>query len=256
MEKASTALKPSYHLVLPEFSRYTYSITAKAFDAQLATVAKYRPSLPGDCALAFDDGHVSQHDYGFPLVQKHGLRAIFFSIVGWIGKRTDYMTWQQLRELVSAGHDVQSHGLSHIPLTHCGDQQLANELGHSRSELEQKLGVAINAISIPFGRWDVRVMRACALAGYRRVYTSDPVAQSWICGVETVGRFAVSRRTTADRLSKVLSGDARTLRRLRTEHRSKLLLRAVIGERSYDRIWGILGSRDSEVPAVGVQAEF
>ena len=256
MDKTSTALLPSYHLVLPGFSRYTYSINVKEFDAQLATVAKYRSSLPGDCALAFDDGHVSQHHYGFPLVQKHGLRSIFFSIVGWIGKRTDYMTWPQLRELVTAGHDVQSHGLSHIPLTRCGDLELANELGRSRSELEQKLGVSIYAISIPFGRWNHRVMRACALAGYRRVYTSDPVAQSWICGVETVGRYAVSRTTTADQFSKVLAGDPRTLRRLRTKHRSKLLLRSLIGEGNYDRIWGILGSRKSLVAAVEAQVEF
>lgn len=257
MEKTARALLPSFHLVLPTHSPYVYSISAKDFDTHLAAIAQYRPSSPGACALAFDDGHRSQFDYGLPLLQKHGLRAIFFSIVGWIGKKTDYMTSRQLRQLLSAGHEVQSHGLSHLPLTSCSDAELSIELTRSRSELQEKLGDPVEAISIPFGRWDMRVIRACGLAGYRRVYTSDPVGYSFD-GVEAIGRFAVTRKTRTDQLRKVLAADPRMLHALRAAHTSKLLVRSVLGERSYDRIWGFLNSRKSlfAVSATATQVEL
>jgi len=237
-------LPPSYHLVLPEHSRYTYSSTTSEFDSHLALICS-AASRPADCSLTFDDAHVSQFRFAFPLLQQYRLRACFFAIAGWIGRRPDYMHWHQLRQLVSSGHQVQSHSFSHVALTRCSDAELRSELANSRSELEQRLGAAVNAISIPFGRWDLRVIDACARAGYSQVFTSDPSAPRRVGGVAVLGRFMVRRTTTLDQLKKVLSADGHTLRWLRARHQCKLLLRASIGERAYDGLWGILRSRKS-----------
>jgi peptidoglycan/xylan/chitin deacetylase (PgdA/CDA1 family) len=243
MEPNTTQLLPSYHLVLPEPSRYVYSTRTREFGNQLELIGKVRSLFPGDCALTFDDCHVSQFRYAFPLLERYGLRARFFAIAGWMGKRPDYMTWQQLKELVAAGHEIQSHTFSHRPLIRCAQAELAEELSSSRCELEQKLGVAVHGISVPFGRWDRRVIDSCARAGYRRVYTSDPAAPARVGGIDVLGRFIVRRSTSLAQLRRVLTGHRLELRWLRTKQNCTLLARASVGERAYFMLWDVLRSR-------------
>jgi len=243
MERHTTQLLPSYHLVLPEASRYVYSVGTGEFAMQLRLVRDIRPQIADDCAVSFDDCHISQLRYAIPLLQHYGLRARFFAIAGWIGKRRDFMTWQHLRELVAAGHEVQSHSFSHVPLVRCEQAELTGELSKSRRELEQKLGVSVDTISVPFGRWNSRVVEACASSGYRRIFTSDPVAPLQVSGVDVLGRFVVRRSTSLSQLRRVLACDRQELRWLRARHRCTLLVRASVGERAYFVLWAALRSK-------------
>jgi len=239
-------LLPSYHLLVPESSQYRYSSTVREFGQHLDLICKIRAASSREhLAVTFDDAHASQLRYGVPLLQERGLRAIFFAVVNWTGHRSAYMTWEQLRELVALGHEVQSHGVSHIQLTRCTEIELQNEVANSKSELEQKLGVAIDAISIPNGRWNRRVIEACACAGYRRIYTSDPGSSSRVSGTQLIGRWMVTRVTTLEQVRQVLTGDRRALRMSMARYRCKLLIRQVVGEDLYDRVWGVLRSRKS-----------
>ena len=241
-------LLPSYHLVVSTPSEYAYSCTEQQLEDhfKVLTATPHCARMSSSAAhVTFDDGHASQFRYGFPLLQKHGVRGIFFVIAGWTGQRPDYMTSAQLRELAAAGHEVQSHGLSHVPLTQSSDAELAQELEGSKEELEQRLGMGVDAVSIPFGRWDQRVLRACAEAGYKRVYTSDPSPARWFSQVEVVGRFMVRRSTTLEQLDAVAAGDHNALRRMQATHHCKLAVRAVIGERRYFHLWSILASHKS-----------
>jgi len=239
-------LLPSYHVLVPERSLYRYSSTVQEFDAHLELICKIRGrTRPQGPAVTFDDAHASQLRYGLALLQKHRLRAIFFAIVNWTNHRAAYMTWEQLRELVAAGHEVQSHGMSHVQLTRCTDAELQNEVVSSKAELEQKLGIAIDAISIPNGRWNRRVIEACAAAGYGRIYTSDPVSPSTLFRTQMIGRWMVTRGTTLEQVRRVLAGDRRALRMSLARHHCKLSIRQAVGEDFYDRVWGVLRYRKS-----------
>jgi len=240
MEQPIAQLLPSYHVVVPNRAHYVYDISTTDFDRHLEVIRA--ASGYANCPLTFDDCHISQFRYALPLLQQHGLKARFFAVVGWTGKRRDYMTWLHLKELRAAGHEVQSHSFSHVPLTCCGREELSRELRHSRHELEQKLGNAVDLISVPFGRWNQRVVEASAHAGYRRVYTSDPMSPMRIAGIDVLGRFIVRRSTTRDQLRRVLSDDQRELRWLRTRQRLSLLVRASIGDSTYFKIWATLRS--------------
>jgi len=239
-------LLPSYHLLVPARSQYYYSSTVEQFQQHLGLITEIRSERsPADPVVTFDDAHTSQLRYGVPLLQEEGLRAIFFAVVDWTSQRPAYMTWRQLRELIVLGHEVQSHGTSHVQLTGCNDVELQNEVTSSKVELEQKLGVAIDAISIPHGRWNRRVVEACTAAGYRRIYTSDPSPPCTFLGTQLLGRWMVTRGTTREQIHQVLVGDRRALRLSLARHRCKLLIRHTVGEKFYDRVWGAMRSRSS-----------
>src|SRR5439155_26308609 len=122
--------------------------------------------------FTFDDGHVSSFRFALPLLTRHAVTGIFFAIGSYIGNRPDYMTWEQLKELVSRGHEVQSHGWSHIPLTQCSGSKLTEEPVRSKQTLEDMLHVMVDAILSPDGRWNSTVIELLLMDGYMLVYYS------------------------------------------------------------------------------------
>ncbi|HWU89920.1 MAG TPA: polysaccharide deacetylase family protein [Kofleriaceae bacterium] len=80
------------------------------------------------------------------------------------------MTWDQVRTLVKAGMDVESHGRRHRVLQTLDAAGLEDELAGSRVELEAQIGRPVRAIAYPVGRpiaANKHIRRALSAAGYR-----------------------------------------------------------------------------------------
>jgi len=91
------------------------------------------------------------------------------------GKRPAWdgmMTWAQLRELHTEGHEIGSHSQSHAILTLTADAQLEREVFDSRQHLERELGIEIDTFCYPNGDCDARVVSALQRAGYRHAVTT------------------------------------------------------------------------------------
>ncbi|HEX3155531.1 MAG TPA: polysaccharide deacetylase family protein, partial [Candidatus Angelobacter sp.] len=185
----------AYHEVMPE-SNYAYCVTLAAFAEQLRLFDSLTKSKSLAARITFDDGEQSQSHNALPLLTEYGIKSTYFVSPGLIGTAAKFLGWDDFRALQAAGHSVQSHGWSHKFLTFCSDAELAHELQSSKKSLEDNLGCVVEEISVPGGRWDRRVILACATAGYQRVYVSEPWVHTKIEGVEVVGRFMVRQSTT------------------------------------------------------------
>ncbi|HEX9255015.1 MAG TPA: polysaccharide deacetylase family protein [Candidatus Angelobacter sp.] len=228
----------AYHEVMPE-SDYSYCVTSSAFAEHMAlldSIAKSAgPQLP--IQITFDDGERSQYLNAAPLLAEHGISATYFVTPGLIGAAAKFLGWDELRALQNAGHSIQSHGWSHKFLTFCSDAELAHELLASRQLLEDKLDNLVEEISVPGGRWNRRVINACADAGYRRVYVSDPWVAENMFGIQVIGRFIVRRSTTATELLKVSRKDRYALWQMRTRAQIKQAMVGLVGDGLYHRLW-------------------
>jgi len=228
----------AYHEVMPE-SDYSYCVTSSVFAEHLAlfdSVAKAAgPKLP--VHITFDDGERSQYLNAAPLLAKHGISATYFVTPGLIGTAAKFLGWDELKALQNAGHSIQSHGWSHKFLTFCSDAELAYELLASRQLLEGKLGALVEEISVPGGRWNRRVIKACADAGYRRVYVSDPWVAKNMFGIQVIGRFMVRRSTTAAELQKIVQQDRYALGKMRMRSQIKQAIVGLVGDGLYHRVW-------------------
>lgn len=234
----------AYHELSPEATDYSYALSCGQFEKhlQLADQLRHESSshrLP--LVISFDDGHISNYTHALPLLERYSCKAIFFVIVGRISEQKDFMGWAQLRELVARGHTVASHSWSHKFLTGCSDPDLRDELMRSRQTLEDRLACPVQAISAPHGRWNGRVLRACSLAGYRQLYTSDPwpPARS-MKNVEVMGRLVMLQSMDASALLNwiTMSHIEASLRRAR--HALKRSVRRVLGNKLYYHLWARL----------------
>ena len=236
----------TYHEVYSADSRYLYSVSSAQFERQASFVASVNQQSceETEVRITFDDGHRSQFENALPILGALHLKATFFITAGWTGSRSTYMSWRQLSELVELGHDVQSHGWSHALLTRCSGPELEIELKRSKHELEDHLGRSVDAISMPGGRFNRRVIESCSASGYRRVFLSNP----WRLpgeeqGMIVAGRWMVNRQMGPAQLEKMAHGKGMGLRFLYAKHLLKESAKNLLGDRAYHSLWSILSRK-------------
>ena len=82
------------------------------------------------------------------------------------------MTFNEIAELASDGHEIGSHSMTHCLMPECDDQALIYDLEESRRVLQTRVGQPIESFCYPNGNSDARTARAVAKAGYRRAVTT------------------------------------------------------------------------------------
>jgi len=230
----------TYHQIEAQYSPHTYGVTADTLAGHLSAIREYcaAAGISADFVATFDDGHISNYARALPLLEKYGCKAVFFIPAGFVGNRSEVMTWEQLRELVALGHEVGSHSWSHPVLPGCSSAQLVDELTRSRITLEDELGVAVRAISIPHGSWNQYVLETCGETGYRRVYTSDFLrGEKMINSIRVMGRLTVRRTMTADVIRRFLAARGPSFWAAAAPYVIKDAIKAFLGEDLYYRMW-------------------
>lgn len=235
-----------YHELRLTGTAYTYVTPASDFRQQVELFASLRKASGEHLrpAVTFDDGFRSDCELALPVLQKHGLQARFFITAGWTGRQAAYMDWPQLRSLAEAGQLLGAHGWSHALLTHCTDADLDRELRGAREALENGLGFPITTMSLPGGRADARVFRACSAAGYTQVFTSVPRAEDMSAEPATPGRLNVRGGAELDWIRRMLAADEHSLRALERKEHRKAAARRLLGDRLYARLWGVLNRQE------------
>ena len=142
-----------------------------------------RASLPKNAVvITIDDGWRSTYTEAYPELQKRKFPFTVFIYPNIIGKTSNALTWEQIKEMSDAGVDIQSHALTHPFLTRrkhrsMSDEQYADwlrkELAESRRILEKQSGKKVQFIAYPYGDYDDTVAQAAEKAGYTAALTCD-----------------------------------------------------------------------------------
>jgi peptidoglycan/xylan/chitin deacetylase (PgdA/CDA1 family)/glycosyltransferase involved in cell wall biosynthesis/2-polyprenyl-3-methyl-5-hydroxy-6-metoxy-1,4-benzoquinol methylase len=186
-----------YHRVAPDGdgppALDRWRVTPEAFDAQMAwlrrrgfwgvgpddlaaAMASGKP-LPGrPVMITFDDGYRDFAEHAWPVLQKHDFAATVFVVPAKVGGLADWderygvpsglMNWDQLAELAEAGLYVESHGLTHRPLSRLPVREVYREMLASQAEIEAATGRAPICICYPYGAADrvvERIAEECGL---------------------------------------------------------------------------------------------
>jgi hypothetical protein len=232
----------AYHELTGSPSKDVYELHPRAFRAHVET-SRMLGAMRGIVSeFTFDDAHVSQIEIAGSILSEAGMCGHFFAPTAWVGRRPNVATWHDLRMLCDAGHYVSSHGNTHALLTQCSAHQLKHELIRSREMLEQKLGIAVDSISLPGGRWNPAVADACVAAGYSSLYTSQPalapvMIETAFGPLRVVGRLAVRRTMPVSFISRYLNGDPITYTQLVVGFHLRKSIRSLIGDSRYQSVW-------------------
>src|SRR5688572_9816136 len=163
-----------------------FTVTETAFDEQMGWLAAHfrvvpvrdlvmamsRGSVNGLAAITFDDGYACTVSRALPVLRRHGLCATVFVDTARLNSGGASLSDAGVRALAAAGVEVGSHTVTHPNLLDVDDATLARELRESRERLAALTDTDIAGFAHPFGRYDDRVTRAVADAGYSYACTT------------------------------------------------------------------------------------
>lgn len=173
--------------------------TITSFDlADYINSKKELPKKP--ILLTFDDGYKDNYTKAFPLLQKYNMKGDFAVITAGINA-SDYMTTDDLKDLLKNGHSIASHTVSHCttaiktgnntfqdspidtiekPCAKFATQerltygQIKYEFQKSKEDLEKSLGIKVTHIVYPYGFWNQQAVEIAKSLGYNFATTVAP----------------------------------------------------------------------------------
>jgi len=229
-----------------EVSHRPYALAADEFRAfVLAAHTSGRHAIvagqvPGELAglfysLTFDDGHASDYTEAFSVLGELGLRASFF-VVPTLVDTPGHVSWAQLREMTAAGMEIGSHSLTHPFLDGLDAAALRREFGESKAIIEDRLGAAVVAASLPRG-WPSPVLEPVLRElGYRVFCTSR--CDWWHPGDRPLAmpRVGAYRGMSLRSFAAIANAEPRALWRLQAIAAVKGAVKACVGRRAWRRL--------------------
>lgn len=162
-----------FHHVHPDIQHYTSLHPDEFAHAMALLKTTFEPVAPqsmpdlvamppqgtNSCLITFDDGYRDTYRNAVPLLEKFGWRAIFFVISDRVGTvedhpvrgKIEYMTWEDLSDLVARGHVVASHGRAHLNYREIPSEIAQADLDEAARCLDSKMAEARRWFAFPYG---------------------------------------------------------------------------------------------------------
>ena len=205
-----------YHRIGPSRGDHVPSVSAEAFERQLAFLARrhYRvlslqeladrldrgePMPRHSAVITFDDGYEETSTVAWPLLKRFKFPAAVFVTPGEVG-RAGFVTWEQIQAMSRDAITIGSHTMHHSYLPLVEGERLIEELVESKRVIEERIGEPVHFIGYPVGGFTPKAQALAKQAGYRAAFTTNRAVSRAV-----VDRYALRR-------IKVTEGDANPLR--------------------------------------------
>jgi peptidoglycan/xylan/chitin deacetylase (PgdA/CDA1 family) len=180
-----------YHGFGPERPKDLYSFSPQRFEQELSWLktAGYRsvtleqigafcrgeqaglPDKP--VCITIDDGYRSGLTVAADLLEKYGFRAVYFVVADQAGVSKNYLSFEDMRQLLKRGFEIGLHSASHANLAKIKkkesveqyQQRLEKEIVAAKLTIEQGLGQKIVSMSYPYGAYNDTVVKTVKKAG-------------------------------------------------------------------------------------------
>ncbi len=124
--------------------------------------------------VTFDDGFSDNYTYAFPVLAKYNMPATIFLMTGYIGKKKEYLNWDQVRHMDKSGIDFGGHTRSNVYLPGVeGSGDLWDEISGSKFDIEKELGKNVNYFCYPTGGFNETIKEIVKEAGYKGACTTN-----------------------------------------------------------------------------------
>ena len=131
--------------------------------------------------VTFDDGYRESLSVAAPILASLGFRATVFVVTDRVGGPTEWIAGageeavladrELLRSLRDLGWEIGLHTATHPDLTRLGADALRREIAGAKLGLEAAIGVEVQTMAYPYGRYSPEVADAVKSVGLRAAVT-------------------------------------------------------------------------------------
>ncbi len=152
--------------------------------------------------ITFDDGYLDNYTHAFPILEKYGFSATIFLVSDLVGKMRNWglggsvrlMDWSHVREMSRYGNCFQNHTVTHPDLTTLADERMSEEFLRSRKKIEDALGIPVQHLAYPYGKYNKRVIQMVEKTGHVAAYGIGPAVDKLDGGRFCKERFPIYPR--------------------------------------------------------------
>jgi len=184
---AAQAAQSGVVLLYHRFGESKYpdtSVGLERFDAEIAELKTggYAPMAIPDMVRALregrdlpelavgisaDDAYLSIFTEAWPRLKAAGIPLTIFVATDPVDRGfADYMSWDQIRQLVKEGVTVGAHTASHLHMADASAQTNAGEIARSNARFKAELGFVPELFAYPYGQTSLAVTKQVEDAGY------------------------------------------------------------------------------------------
>jgi peptidoglycan/xylan/chitin deacetylase (PgdA/CDA1 family) len=139
-------------------------------------------------SVTFDDGYADNYEYAFPVLQRYGVRAMFFLTAGFVEKGAAVrqrlqsawrsspdqirpLEWWQIRQMRRGGMEFGAHSYDHFNLAELPKGAAEDDMRRAKDVLEERLGEPVTSMAYPFGKprrhFTAETVNLAAKVGYQ-----------------------------------------------------------------------------------------
>jgi peptidoglycan/xylan/chitin deacetylase (PgdA/CDA1 family) len=128
---------------------------------------------PRRFVVTIDDSSVYGYTNAAPILERLGMRATYFVVVGLAG-RPEALSFSQMRSLVSRGHAIGNHTMAHVDLVGRRQSSLDHQVEGAQVKLKSELGFRPRTFAYPNGTHDKNARQRARDSGFELAFTADP----------------------------------------------------------------------------------
>lgn len=144
--------------VVPELASYVRYHDSEVY------VADYKDNKQCAISYTFDDGLEEHYTLVYPEMEKVGFKGTFWIWGKGIENEAEQqgksrMTWAQMKEMSEKGHEISSHGWSHVNLKNLSREKINMEVEKNDSIIEAQIGKIPLTFCYPFNAYNEKVLQ-------------------------------------------------------------------------------------------------
>ena len=144
-------------------------------------------------AITIDDAYLSVYTKAWPILKKLNLPFTLFISTDVIDNNfSNYMNWNQIRELVDNGVLVGSQTKSHPHLHRFSSKQILNEIEYSNKRFIAELGFKPKLFAYPYGEYDNKTIEIVQGSGFEAAFGQHSGVAHVSAGIFELPRFAMN----------------------------------------------------------------
>jgi len=168
--------------------------------------------------ITFDDGYQNNYEFALPILKKYKFTATCYIVSNNVGginywdvekgvTRKPMMNHDEIRGWIDEGMEIGSHSSNHLHLSGLSDNQLKEEILHSKIKLENEYNTEVKHFCYPYGDKNRRLVEFVKKCGYISATTTTRGLVSAKSNFFELPRVLIHHRTYPHLLLlKILSG--------------------------------------------------